>query len=780
MSSTANRLTDIVTGLKNEIEVLPSKLSELEDVQNKVNDGYSYSYDEIQKLKDTYPELESAIYRTADGWGIEKDAVDILYNSLGDLSTQFQSAEALMTDFLVSETSKRLSAYGIEIKTLQDLANFRAGQEMAYQTELGIGHQSLATMNPDLWAELQAYQDAYSSITDLQSQLTDITGGKVSGSSGNKTSSKTGSSNTQDTWLDAFNNEKSALDHKREMDVYIDDESVYYDKLEALNKKYFNNRKKYQEQYWQYEEEVYQGRKQLDEKAEQARIQGIKDGFDKVNDSISEYDKTMSEIDHYGSLVDDGSIESISLLQTGYEQAVLKSKTLNKEIDKLNKQYAKGKIPQDLYTEQLENLTNQLFDASSAMQTYKDAIVSAMKSRYDEQTETIKQAQEDELNALEKNHDATIDALNEQLNKRKEIIDAQKEELRVAQQKRQYEKEIAEQTDNISDIESRIAEVNKAALSGDRNAQAEKEKLEEELADAKTKLDDTQYDHQIDLAEDALDKSYSEYESMINKQINSMNLFYDAEKIRIEDSYQTRLNYIENLYANEMQLIQEAADLTKNSMTESYEAISKIASNNGISVSSSFTDAFTGINSGAISSILSNANGKGLGTSDLNKYVMSKGYGVLSYQNMVDLANALGLSGFTVDKVKSEKEQKKILEALKGAGFSTGGEVIAKPNRLIRLLTGGDDALAAVSDGEQIFTKKGSNTLESLLNTVAPKLESLFKFNTPTVSNLVTNNSSSPQIIFNLNGSYTEAAKPVLNNWTQDISKEIMNILRKS
>jgi Skp family chaperone for outer membrane proteins len=771
--STMSESSQLISSVKDEIKEL----------------GY-ISTNSLQNIADKYPELESAIAKYNAGLASTEDV-------LNELSKVYETDYENYRNAVISKIGESNKFYNSFVETLpqwlKDLANsygidfnnyknlneskLALDKEFASKRALLLNAQNFNSNIDDTYG-LFGFDSLTNGTNDklvnqLEKETKEI--GKIIDSvdtsldvslnlKGYTPSGKDKEKDKTDEHLDAFNKELQELQHRREMDII--DESVYYNELEALNIEYFKNRKKYQEQYWQYEEEVYKGQNQLAEDA-------IKDGFDKVNDSISEYDKTMSEIDHYSSLVDEGSVEQLALLKSGYTVASDKAKELNTEISKLNEQYSKGEIPQDLYNEQLENLTDQLFDASSAMLKYTNSI----KDYYDNVLDKAKTSYEDEIDKLENAYQDTLDLLDEQLNKRKEIIDAQKEELRVAQQKRQYEKEIAEQTDNISDIEARIAEVNKAALSGDRNAQAEKEKLEEELHEAKTKLDDIQYENQIDSAEKALDESYTEYEKMMQNQKNIAKSNLDFEMSQTKSIYDEKVRMIDSLYEGERLLIEQSASMTVEEFKKAYETISQLASNNGLTLSSNFTDAFASNNS--ISSILSNANGKGLGTSDLNKYVMNKGYGVLSYQNMVDLANALGLSGFTVDKVKSEKEQKKILEALKDAGFSTGGEVIAKPNRLIRLLTGGDDALAAVSDGEQIFTKKGSNTLESLLNTVAPKLDSLFKFNTPTVSNLVTNNSSPITLSISVIGDPNPKVVGQIKSTGNDLLNQLSNIIRQ-
>ena len=332
-------------------------------------------------------------------------------------------------------------------------------------------------------------------------------------------------------------------------------EEQYYDQLEKLNEKYLKKYKsKYLDQYEKIVEEIYKGKKKLEE--------------EKFEKFLANIDVSLSEVDRYLKFVDKGSIEELTLLQTGFNEATKNADELNRRIKELNKQYSKGKISQETYTDRLDKLNSKLFSSADAMRSYRDSIVNYMKSVYDEQLKTLETDQKDALESLEENHKDILDSLDKQLDRYKEIVNQQKESLRQKQKERDYQKDVEKQTSNISKIEKRITDLSKAARSGDREAIAEMQKLEEQLAEAKEKLDDTQYDRQVELSEEALDKSYDYYEKMIKDQINTQKSLYDSEKLQIESNFQTKMNNINKLYENEMELIIKAADLTKSSFSE--------------------------------------------------------------------------------------------------------------------------------------------------------------------------------------------------------------------
>ena len=103
----------------------------------------------------------------------------------------------------------------------------------------------------------------------------------------------------------------------------------------------------------------------------------------------------------------------------------------------------------------------------------------------------------------------------------------------------------------------------------------------------------------------------------------------------------------------------------------------------------------------------------------LNQYLLDNYGGVLSKSDEAKLAALLGVK--IADKALTGEQGKadldKILQALKSAGFSSGGVINA---RNLRSLTG-EDGFALVSHGESILTKVQTDALKNLAP-IAPRL----------------------------------------------------------
>lgn len=439
----------------------------------------------------------------------------------------------------------------------------------------------------------------------------------------------------------------------------------------------------------------------------------------------------LEDVDQSLNFVDNGSIEQLQLLQTGYFTAQKSVENLNKEITALNKAYKNNKSDEN-YKTRLADLESQLNDSSSAMKSYQDEIISAMKERYDEQKKLIEDAYDEQLDKAEEAHKFNLDILDKELDAYKKIIEAQQESLDKEKEKYFYEKDIANKTKDISNIQERILELQKAADSGDRSAQSELSKLQEDLADKQEELTDTQYEHRIDQEKDALDKAYAEYEDLVDARIEKENQEYENYKKNAKDLNDLKLKGIKDVYESEKALIIEAANLTSSEFSKVFESINSTLSEYGLSMSSGLASTLKATNNAsskksAISGIIGSGGevtkvySANSGASDLNKYLASKGYNILDESGMARLATILELSDIGSKTDLTNADKNKILSALIAAGFDGGGIARTRSNSIVNTLTGGkEDGLALVRNGEGFVAPEHVGSIKSLLNNLEP------------------------------------------------------------
>ncbi len=276
--------------------------------------------------------------------------------------------------------------------------------------------------------------------------------------------------------------------------------------------------------------------------------------FNRIQEQFGNLDSELSNL--IGLLVDmDVSDESgdwtkeglaqLGLLAQQYELAQYQVQQYNDEINKLNSDYLAGKYSATEYADKLAELTSAQWDAVNAAESAKDAIMKLNEARVDK-----------EIEGIEKEIDAY-----------KELVDAQIDALKAAKDLHDYEETIAEKTKSITDLERQIA-----AMQNDNTAAtvARRKKLEEELAQAKKDLEETEYDHSVEMQEDALNKEYERFEEEKQAEIEAL---------------RESLNEIQQMIAESLEAVRQNSDVIG-------QEIAYIAQLHGITVSDALISAW--------------------------------------------------------------------------------------------------------------------------------------------------------------------------------------------
>ena len=342
---------------------------------------------------------------------------------------------------------------------------------------------------------------------------------------------------------------------------------------ERIGKGYYESLK---DQSNLYLEQLYKERDVLSNQLSTAMSNGVKYGSDEWKDmysSIQNVDQaiidTKNDIEGYNNslreldwTVFDDTIESIDtisnklsnlldLLKTekvsgdfsGYSKDAITSMSLNaqkmqtanyviektnKEIANLKASYNKGELSVSEYTERLESLENTLWDNISTYNSAKEAIIEIAKARINEEVEAIEKVTE---------------ANNERISKLKEELQAEKD-------LQSYKRSLLEKQNDVSKLQ---AQINARMGSTDAETIAEREKLEQELADKLKEIKEMQEDQAYDDMMDSLDKEQTAFEETQQKKIDILN---DS----LEDT--------ETLYNNMLNVIFNNTSVTYNRLNE--------------------------------------------------------------------------------------------------------------------------------------------------------------------------------------------------------------------
>lgn len=136
-----------------------------------------------------------------------------------------------------------------------------------------------------------------------------------------------------------------------------------------------------------------------------------------------------------------------------------------------------------------------------------------------------------------------IDALEDLKDAYGDIISLRKEALEAAKEEAEYEDKVAAKVKEIAKLQERI---NALSLDDSRDAQAQKIKLEEEMAELQKELADDQSDYAVDAQKDVLDDMQEAYErekdaeiAALEETISSYQKLYDMAIAYIESHWNT-------------------------------------------------------------------------------------------------------------------------------------------------------------------------------------------------------------------------------------------------
>lgn len=215
---------------------------------------------------------------------------------------------------------------------------------------------------------------------------------------------------------------------------------------------------------------------------------------DRLGDVISEAEFLIELLDEYDKALDNGNLTEAGLSAAAlhsymYDVYMSQARDYADEVKNLAEEIANSPTDPDL-VKRREELLGLQRDAILAAEDEKDAIV----------------------DLVEEGIDKELDSLSE-------LIDAYEESLQSAKDLYEYQKKISEQTQDIAKIQKQLA-----AYSGDTSEEnrARMQKLQTQLAEAQSDLQDSEYDHRLQEQQDLFDNLYSNFEDTLNARLDDV------------------------------------------------------------------------------------------------------------------------------------------------------------------------------------------------------------------------------------------------------------------
>lgn len=492
----------------NKIRDLSIAQKYLAGVIEKVNNAESLSLEEKNELLRIFPDLRDSIEETADGFTIEQKALNLLNESLGsisiaygDLKTSQQTFNSIMTSDLAKNVRNRLELLQTEFEGIDSLSkaytvlaqsyfggNTQRTKEWVNEYEYWMSKG--VKMSDESNAMYQAIirgrsQDKISKLLEnVKIDLGSIP--KIGGSKSSSSSSAIDSPDMTKAFLLGANAEVENLKHL----IKLTEEKIKREDDASEKIKLQNELLSLQHQ----------------------SVTHLQLANTKISKKINEIKSKYGELGK----------ESEKWFDSNGQATELYFQTLDKFTGKTDSasKNAKKRI-EDLYGE-LYTLKNGFIENTQAISAMEDAIEStkqtmsdALTSLYNEQKKAIDDLVKLTVDLIKQQKKEEKDALEERLDKFKETIDARKKELELTKGLVSYNKDLAQKQKEVAKTEQKLLELQ---FDDSARGKAMRLKLEEELMNQKSDLEELQRDRSYDLQEEALDNELKLFEKKIDKQ----------------------------------------------------------------------------------------------------------------------------------------------------------------------------------------------------------------------------------------------------------------------
>ena len=175
-----------------------------------------------------------------------------------------------------------------------------------------------------------------------------------------------------------------------------------------------------------------------------------------------------------------------------------------------------------------------------------------LDSLYDQQLDSISDIIDMTKDMIKQEVEDQCDALDKQAEKYRELVEIKRKLLKDTQKESDYEDDITEKVKAISDLQTRIAQLQleiNANPNDSRAAQAEQRKLQEELAKLQKELQDAQDEHYRDSLDARLDEEAEAFEKQKEDEIEKLKETIDSEAKLYEKAIERINDQWGDLYA---------------------------------------------------------------------------------------------------------------------------------------------------------------------------------------------------------------------------------------
>lgn len=539
-----------------------------EDTKSKI-EAYQTWYDKVHSVESSIEDLKS---KEADLWNQKFSNITDRYDALKDIYSGNNDILSARMDYREAsgQSQSYKSAYANDIRTQrtnQSKQNAITAEEIkkykSELTKLGEEYGTQSTIYKQAQAGLldlkKEYEEGKKAVKDFTNQLNEIkltdlqniidrydrASDKQSayrdwedathfkGTSGVTTTDLKEGIKTNDKSINAMYAKRAEI--QRQMLGLSTGSEDYQNKakeLAQLDKDILNTAKNTAE---------------LRQQMAQLRWDQYDKAIDKLDHIITDCENIQGMMNSDTFLSDDGSLTTNGLTNIALENQSIQTNqkkvaTLKQDLADLQKMYDNHYITEEQFLSQSKQITSD--------------INSAAKDIYSSQQNLI----DIYINQITKENEY----LQDNISKRKEALEAKKDYY-------DYDKTIKDKTKDINVLKAQIA-----ALEGTTNAvaKAKLEQLKADLADKQDDLNDTKYDHKIDMESKGYDNLADQADKALDSATQAVKTNADMQKSVISNMLNEVQNNYKDVYAN-------ITDIVKDSGTQISTEFNKLLTNIG-------------------------------------------------------------------------------------------------------------------------------------------------------------------------------------------------------
>ena len=279
--------------------------------------------------------------------------------------------------------------------------------------------------------------------------------------------------------------------------------------------------------------------------------------FKKVNDSIDEINTVIDDVEHLRDLLSDDKLidENGVFTESGLAEIALvgelidnnnqKIKDYRHALEKLEENFKNGNLSPEEYEEQSRVFIEGIQDSVKAIDSYKDVLIDL----YSEQLQVEN------------------DALKETIENRKKALESKKSYY-------DYDKTLKSANKDIVSLKNQIA-----ALEGVGNAaaKAEVERLKAQLSEAESELEDTKYEHTVELQLSGYDEMSASADKILEDLLEDLKTNAKFQEEVVSNMLDNVVSNYETAYAKIQETINSTAisDNSSNAIAKTGESFSE-------------------------------------------------------------------------------------------------------------------------------------------------------------------------------------------------------------